>query len=131
MHMPCPCPWKLVCSMFAFLDIQDRHLTHSSYTGKQSIENTVTKCFLSVETAKDHGGIRVGFNSWQRETADRWRSAANPHYFGVMAMDVEMVKQYLSDPSNEARLNALQNWLSMDYLYKKIKTILLLSFLSG
>ncbi len=56
------------------------------------------------------------------------------HHFGVTAMDMDKVEQYLLDPSNEARLNALQKWLissGMDNRYNKIKAILLLSFLSS
>ncbi len=55
-------------------------------------------------------------------------------HFGVTATDVEKVKQYLIDPSNEPRLNALQKWLlssGLDYKYNMIKAILLLSFLSS
>ncbi len=51
-----------------------------------------------------------------------------------MVMDMDKVKQYLLDPSNEACLNVLKNWLNssgMDYSYNKIKAILLLSFLSS
>ncbi len=54
-------------------------------------------------------------------------------HFSVTALDVDMVKQYLTDLSNETRLNALKNWLNssgMDYSYNKIKAILLIAFLS-
>ncbi len=54
-------------------------------------------------------------------------------YFGMTALDVDRVKQYLTDLSKEARLNALKIWLNdagMDYSYNKIKAILLIAFLT-
>ncbi len=59
----------------------DINLTHASFTGKQSTENTVAKCFPSVKKPGDRGGICVGFDSKQRETADGWRSAVNQASF--------------------------------------------------
>ncbi len=56
-------------------------------------------------------------------------------HFSVMAMDMDKVKQYLLDPSNETHLNVLKNWIdssaSWATLTHKIKAILLLSFLSS
>ncbi len=112
----------------------DMNLTHASFTGKQSTENTVAKCFLSVKNLETVEAYVLDSIRSREKQLMGGEAQWIKHHFGVTAMDMDKVEQYLSDPSNEARLNALQKWLissGMDYKYNKIKAILLLSFLSS